>query len=133
MYRVRRSHNHRLFLSIQRDVMPSYVIENPLAFWIVYLGNEPVGYCSVDKSLYREHALFLSSAGVLPQHRGQGLHKRMINTRIRYAKKQGYKSVITYTAVWNDRSFLNLQKYGFKLYFPEEEDGEYFLHWEYKL
>lgn len=133
MYRVARSHNHSLFLSLQRDVMPLYLIKNPLAFWIVFQGKEPVGYCSLDNSLYYEDSLFLSSAGVLHEHRGNKLHKRMINTRIRFAKKHGYRRVITYTAAWNEYSYMNLQKYGFKIYYPEEEDGQIFLHWEYLL
>jgi ribosomal protein S18 acetylase RimI-like enzyme len=113
--------------------MPSHVVSNQVAFWLVFLGNEPVGYCSVNPSIYHSDALFLSSAGVLPDHQGNGLHRRMIRTRVRYAKKHGYRRVITYTAVWNDYSYMNLQKYGFKIYYPEEEDGQIFLHWEYKL
>jgi ribosomal protein S18 acetylase RimI-like enzyme len=113
--------------------MPSYLVHTPLAFWIVFQGQEPVGYCSVNQSIYDENALFLSSAGILPEHRGNKLHKRMIKARIRFAKKHGYKRVVTYTAAWNDQSYMNLQKYGFKIYFPEEEDGQIFLHWEYQL
>lgn len=86
-------------------------------YWLVWCNDEPVGFCSV-RELDRE-ILFLSRAGLLHSARGHGLHKRMIQVRIRWAIRQGYGKIITYTTIDNIQSSSNLEKCGLKRYLPD--------------
>jgi GNAT superfamily N-acetyltransferase len=62
---------------------------------------------------------YLSRSGVLKEHRGNGLHKRLIGVRERYAKRHGYTHVLTYTIQSNPQSFAHLIKLGYELYEPD--------------
>lgn len=63
--------------------------------------------------------MFLSRAGVFPWLSGRGLQRRMIRTRIKWAKKIGARYVVTYTTYDNHLSICNLIKCGFRFYVPE--------------
>jgi len=83
--------------------------------------NELVGFCSarvLDKEI-----IYFNWAGLLEKAWGQGLHKRMIKARVRWAKKNGFKYAITYTIIENIQSSKNLLKTGFELYIPDFEWG----------
>ena len=60
----------------------------------------------------------LGRAGVMPDYRGNGLHRRMISIRTRWAKKQGYATVVSDTTD-NLPSANNLMTCGFRLYIPK--------------
>ncbi len=62
---------------------------------------------------------FLCRAGVLPEFRGNGIQRRLIQERVRFARSHGYKQVITYTSIDNTASSNNLIACGFVLYQPE--------------
>lgn len=62
---------------------------------------------------------FLSLAGVLPEHRGRGLQKRLIKARIAYARKWGVRQVVTYTVVNNPESMRSLIRCGMLPYTPK--------------
>lgn len=79
--------------------------------------EDGVGFAS-SWEWFEAHAMFLSLAGVLPDARGQGWHKRFIQARVRHAKRLGYPRVITYTSPENLRSANNLIESGFRLYTP---------------
>ena len=89
--------------------------------WVGYDDGIPV--CFAALAWAYESTGFLSRAGVLPQYSGQGLHRRMINLRIRAAKKLGWKSLITYTHRHNAKSLNNLTHCGFKGYQPQQDWG----------
>lgn len=58
--------------------------------------------------------VFLSAAGVVKDARGAGLQRRLIDVRVRWAQKQGAKFVVTYCALDNYASMMNLFKRGFR-------------------
>lgn len=86
-------------------------------YWLVWNNDRPVGFCSVRK--LDQKILFLSRAGLLGCARGKGLHKRMIQVRVRWAIRQGYDKLITYTTIENIQSSSNLEKCGFRRYIPD--------------
>lgn len=57
----------------------------------------------------------LIRAGVLPQHRGNGLQRRLIDARIESAAAHGLQSVTTYTVTDNPASANNLIAAGFRM------------------
>lgn len=67
--------------------------------------------------------VFLRRAGVVPRMSGQGVHRRLIQVRVAWARAQGSPQVLTYTAYNGLRSANNLLACGFKLYTPSEPYG----------
>lgn len=61
---------------------------------------------------------FLARAGVLPDYRGFGLHKKLIRVRVRAARRLVLDRVWTYTTAWNSASANNLIDCGFRVYAP---------------
>ncbi len=81
-----------------------------------------------------DNCAYLCLAGVLPEARGKGLQKKLINVRLRWAKAKKLKGAYTYTSRYNLASSNNLIKCGFTLFEPSYkwglEDG---LYWWIKL
>lgn len=91
--------------------------------------NTPVAYAGA-RYIPSAHAVFLSRAGVLHEARGQGLQRRMIALRLRWARTTAARYVITYTHPENIISSNNLIKQGFLMYTPEWAwAGREFLYW----
>jgi len=89
-------------------------------FWIARnVDGKAVGFCS---AIYRPEGnyVFLSRAAVAAAARGGGLQRKMIRTRVAWAKRQGAQLVLTYTLLKNYESFVNLLKCGFRFYKPDE-------------
>lgn len=78
--------------------------------------GEPVGYASL---LVQDNGAkaFLSRAGVIKAHRGQGLQKRLIRARISWARKHGIPRLYTYVWAGNIPSFRSLCSAGFLPYY----------------
>lgn len=133
MYRIRRTNNKYIAMYLHSETFPADDFEDDdrNVYWIVWdEADKPVGFCIIRPVYGDKTTCFLSRAGLLPCARGQNLHKRMIYTRLKWAKKQGYNSVITYTVKDNFPSYNNLQNSGFKLYAPYDEyAGEDKLYW----
>jgi GNAT superfamily N-acetyltransferase len=88
-------------------------------WWFVYSDdNDIVGYAGL-RFLDKEKYGYFSRAGILEKHRLKGLHKRLIVTRIKLAKRMKWKGVITYVATHNDASMNSLVSRGFRMYTPE--------------
>lgn len=97
--------------------------------WWVVLNKYGViiAYCGC---LYSEGICIFVRALVDRKHRGNGLQRRMILTRIRAAKRNKCKSIITYTTTDNIPSANNLIKCGFVLYNPSYAYvGKNVLYW----
>jgi GNAT superfamily N-acetyltransferase len=90
-------------------------------------GN-PLGFCSACE--IGEGYVFLSRAGLLPAARGLGLQRRMIATRLAWARRQGAVAAITYVVYENPASLVNLLRCGFRFYRPATQfAGEvHYLH-----
>ena len=104
-------------------------------YWVIYDDmSDPVGFACCYQIVGEPTAMFLSRAGLLPCARGKGLHRRLIEVRLRWGKRQGLDQAITYTHRRNATSFANLQQCGFALYIPENEyAGEDFLYFYTEL
>ena len=79
-------------------------------------GGNPLGFCSACE--IGEGYVFLSRAGLLPAARGLGLQRRMITTRLAWARRQGAVAAITYVVYENEASLVNLLRCGFRFYRP---------------
>jgi GNAT superfamily N-acetyltransferase len=89
-------------------------------WWIAYQGGNPVAFCSLKE--LSGGLCYLSRSGVLPHARGQGIQKRMIRTRLRFAKRIGAVEVCTDTS-HNPASANSLIAEGFRMYEPENRWG----------
>lgn len=131
--KIRQSNNEDLVRCLHKITFPhdSYEHHHSSRYWIVTDEDKyPVGFCMCHPLTFENNTVFLSRAGLLDCARGKGLHMRMIKVRVSWAKRQGYKAIITYTSLDNASSFHNLQKAGFKLYLPENlYVGKSFLYW----
>lgn len=87
--------------------------------WLLMDNKKAVGFCML-KPLDDEIA-FLHESGVLTGYSGKGLQRRMIRCRERYARKNGFSKIITYTKIHNVRSSVNLSRCGYQLYMPENQ------------
>jgi GNAT superfamily N-acetyltransferase len=61
---------------------------------------------------------YLTSCGVIPEARGQGLQRRLITTYEKWARKQCALGAYTYTLPFNVASGNNLISAGYKLWRP---------------
>lgn len=128
MYKVRKTQDIDTVKLLHNKILPTDEYQESDVLWLLYFNNEPVGFCGV-KNL-KHNICYFSIAGILPQHRGKGLHKRLISVRKRYAKASGALCLITYTIISNPCSYNNLQNSGFKLYEPEYKyHGDNCLYW----
>ena len=99
------------------------------AWWVGWDDTIPVAYGGA-RYIPEAKAVFLSRAGVLWEARGQGLQKKLIALRVKWARTTGATKVITYTHPENVVSSNNLIRSGFELYNPEWKwEGPTFLYW----
>lgn len=123
MYTIRKSNDRELFISLYKQLFPSDALPKASDYWIVCNENKkPVGFASAIRDTNGN--IFLSSAGVFSCARGNNLQRRLINARVKWAKKKGARRVYTYTLLKNYPSIINLIKCGFSFYEPHEE-GRY--------
>lgn len=93
-------------------------------WWIVYDGpDNPVAFAGMRESHTESGAIYFSRCGVLKSHRGRGLQKKLLATRLRQAKRVGAAACITTTIVMNTPSSNNLIGAGFRLYDPPSPWG----------
>jgi GNAT superfamily N-acetyltransferase len=81
--------------------------------------GEIVAYCG---SIYSKGICIFNRAWVKKSHRGQGIQRRMIKTRLKAASTFCHIA-ITYTTLDNFPSANNLIDCGFRLYLPEYSYG----------
>ncbi|MGX9389635.1 GNAT family N-acetyltransferase [Nitrobacteraceae bacterium UC4449_H16] len=97
-------------------------------WWIAYSGSEPVAFAGITQSTMGPLHGYMKRAGVLPEHRGYGLQRRLIRVRLAKAKRLGWKTVITDTTN-NVSSANSLIKAGFKLFTPKPWAWSTSLYW----
>ncbi len=95
------------------------------AWWLVLHGNvfgrKPVAYAGLHPSKRYDCVGYLCRAGVLPEHRGNGLQRRLISVRERHARSLGWTTLVTDTTDSKQEHFNsanNLIREGFELYRP---------------
>ena len=112
------------------DEMPNFKIGY---WWVVYDDKEPVGFCGLTHVPSWDSAGYLNRGGMIHTHRGKGMQRRMINVRIKKARKVGWNWLVSATRE-NIPSSNNLIACGFKLYTPTFKwlDG-HCLYWIRKI
>ena len=88
-------------------------------WWVMLDEGEIVAYCG---SIYSKGICIFNRAWVKKTHRGQGIQRRMIKTRLKAASTFCHIA-ITYTTLDNFPSANNLINCGFRLYLPEYSYG----------
>lgn len=98
------------------------VLENGI-WWVAYDGKKSVGYGGMR--WLNGRVVEFVRAGVVPGYRGRGIHKKLIQARIRYAARMGATSVVTYT-VRNLPSSNALISCGFRHYAPRWRSKDHY-------
>jgi GNAT superfamily N-acetyltransferase len=126
-YAIRRETTPLAVLPLDAECFPSDyrpVLENSL-WWVVWHGKEPVGYAGlrVCEGAQNKGLGFLSRAGVVREHRGRGLQRRLIRAREVEARALGLVELVTYVAHWNCPSINSLVACGYRFYRPAAKWG----------
>jgi GNAT superfamily N-acetyltransferase len=121
MHRISRTDDVELIIELQRRWLPTSPVYAPAGsfWWVVEHGFKVVGFAGYTPC---DNHIYLCRAAVDPNHRGRGLHKRLIRARLAHARKGGWKKVVTDTRD-NPPSSNNLIECGFRMYTPEEPWG----------
>jgi GNAT superfamily N-acetyltransferase len=85
-------------------------------WWVAVAAGEIVGFASAR--LLEDSNALLNSAGVLRSWRGQGIQKRLIRARVRWAQRAGARRAVTYTMPHNAPSANSLIRCGFRHFTP---------------
>lgn len=104
-------------------------------WWWIAVGEDgsPIAFAGLIPSTRWGDTGYLCRAGVVPAARGQGIQKRLIHVRVRQAKAQGWRWLITDTYE-NPASSNSLISMGFKLFDPSVPWGaKGTLYWRLKL
>lgn len=125
-----------LLVCLQKTCLPAdKVYEVSRGFWYVAYtpSGQAVGFAGIVPSSRWSDCMYFCRAGVVRDHRGKGLQKRLIRARIRKAKSLGMNWVITDTYD-NPASANNLIDTGFKMFEPSEPWGaKKTLYWKYRI
>lgn len=88
-------------------------------WWIAYDDDgSTVAFSGLVPSTYRYGSGYLKRVGVVPDHRGNGLHRKMTRVREMKARRMGWNLLVTDTTD-NVPSANNLIECGFRLFDPE--------------
>ena len=121
---------------LQLTCLPGDIPQKPSSgyWWLCYTDTGiPIGFAGMVPSVRWEETGYLSRAGILPQHQGQGLQKRLIKVRISKAKTLGWKYLLSDTSE-NPASANSLISCGFKMYEPTRPYGlKTSLYWRRRL
>lgn len=94
-------------------------------WWVAFdQDGNAVAYAAMRPARNHDRGGYLAAAVVHPEHRGQGLQRRLILARERRARKLGFTQLITYTRAFNYRSSNNMIASGFRMYMPNKPWGK---------
>ena len=133
---IKETANRSLLLHLQKKILPEDVPYKPDRghWWIAYAEDgKPVGFAGIVRSTRWTDTGYLCRAGVLDGYIGHGLQKRLIDARLRQAKKLGWNWCITDTTD-NPASSNSLIACGFKMYTPANPwSFKNACYWKYKV
>jgi GNAT superfamily N-acetyltransferase len=103
-------------------------------WWLVYSEEGiPVAFAGLIRSSRWSDCGYLCRAGVVPNCRGQGIQKRLIQVRVRQARALKWNWLVTDTYE-NPASANSLIAKGFKMFDPTKPWGaDKTLYWRLKL
>ena len=116
--RVVRTEDLKLVARLDREIFPHDVslADDELeggVWWVVRNGKEAVAFAGLDPFGKTPGTATFLRAGVLQAWRGRGLQKRLIDARLRWARRHGYAGADTYTSTMNIPSQRSLIARGF--------------------
>jgi ribosomal protein S18 acetylase RimI-like enzyme len=135
-FKLVRTDDLDLILELDRLIFPAdYKLKGPqfldAQWWLVQDGlDQNVGFGGV--LVDGDHA-DLVRAGIAVTARGQGLQKRLIRTRVAFAKAAGVVEVRTYTSTANVKSQRSLISCGFRPVRYEFTGENGFLHFSREI
>lgn len=91
-------------------------------WWGVYYGASLAGFCAMRRSSRWSDTGYLWRSAVLHEHRGNGLQKRMIGVRERFARQLGWAYMLSDTND-NPASANSLIACKYKMYNPSAPYG----------
>lgn len=91
-------------------------------WWVAYDKDQPVAFAALRPSSQFSNVGYLSRCGVVPSKRGQGLQRRLLLARERFARRQGWTHLVTDTR-GNPASSNNLIRCGYRMYTPSSPWG----------
>lgn len=95
--------------------------------------KEPVAFGGIKQAYMWQDAGYLNRSGVMLEHRGHGLQRKLLRAREAYSRRHGWNWCISDTSN-NIPSANNLIRAGYTLYRPMEPWGfSYTLYWSKKL
>lgn len=125
-----------LICYLQKKILPSDTIYKPNRghWWIAYAEDgKPVAFAGLVRSIKWTDTGYLCRAGVLDGYTGHGLQKRLIQARVKQARKLGWNWCITDTTN-NPASANSLINAGFKIYTPANKwSFRNAIYWKYKV
>ena len=119
MYKVRKTTRFENIVLLNTEIFPCdpLEIDQKSRGWLVYHQNNPIGFCTMR--MLEDKIAFMDRGGILDEHRGKGIHKRLIKVRERYARAHGSEVIITYVMEDNYASLFTLVRHGYKMYEPD--------------
>ena len=122
-FSVRRTEDIPLVKSLCAEIFTQDELDERLntVFWLVWDKSSPVGFCTARPFFKHPRRCYLTLAGLLKRARGFRLHKRMIGARLKWARAEGMREVVSYTVPRNTPSAKGLLSMGFQLYDPQWE------------
>jgi GNAT superfamily N-acetyltransferase len=121
---------------LQKTILPyDKPVDTTIGYWwIIYADNgKPVAFAGMKQSAQFNDCCFLHRAGVMYEHTGKALQKRLIKARLRKAKHMGFNWAVTDTTK-NPASSNSLINCGFKLYEPSKPWGsENTYYWRFRI
>lgn len=121
MINVRKTKNAKFIMKLNKQIFPDDPLEINTGshMWLLNMNDVPAGFATMRGLQYDPDTVYFDRAGLKPIARGHGLHRRLINVRLRYASRLGFRRAITYCLDDNLASGNNLIKCGFQLYEPQ--------------
>lgn len=132
---VVREEVRKQLLVLQRACLPhdEPVFPEDGAWWMGWDGGQAVCFGLVQPSCQWVDTAYLARAGVLEAWRGMGLQRRLIRVREAWAKRAGYRWMISDTTD-NVPSSNNLMRCGYKLIEPSAPwANDMSLYWTKRL
>jgi GNAT superfamily N-acetyltransferase len=110
---------HKLFTEF--PPLGSHYFENGY-WWLATLSGEPVAFAGLIPSTRWANCGYFVRSGVLPEHRGNGLQRRLMRVREIKAKRLGWTHMIS-DCTDNLHSANNFIRSGYSLYEPSRPWG----------
>jgi ribosomal protein S18 acetylase RimI-like enzyme len=82
------------------------------AWWLVVSGVR-VGCCAFEKGGEARRSLYISTTGILPKYRGMGFGQLMKAWQVAYARRLGYRRLVTNTRKSNAAMIALNERFGF--------------------